>query len=132
RESRLFMNWAEVREMQSAGMDMGSHTHTHRLLSHLAPQQQRDELRISKEILQHQLGTPITAVAYPVGGRNAYTAETCAMAASVGYRLGFNFRRHNNPFPFQSPLDLGRLAVAEPITRRQLQSSICFPRLFAE
>ncbi len=131
-EGRLFMNWDEAREMHAAGMGIGAHTHTHRILAALAPAGQREELATSKEVLEGQLGAPVTSVAYPVGSRAAYTPQTCEIAASLGYRLGFNFLRRDNPLPVSCPLDIGRLAVSDNIDRATLQSAVCFPRLFAE
>jgi peptidoglycan/xylan/chitin deacetylase (PgdA/CDA1 family) len=128
---RLFMNWAEAREMHSGGMDIGSHTHTHRLLAHLDSSEQREELTGSKEILEAEIGAEVTSVAYPVGSRSAYTDETCELAEEAGYRLGFTFLRHNNPLPLSHPYAIGRLAVDGNIGRVGMRSMICFPSLFA-
>ncbi|HKB39778.1 MAG TPA: polysaccharide deacetylase family protein, partial [Gemmataceae bacterium] len=129
---RLFMSWAEVREMRSLGMDIGSHTHTHRLLAHLDRAEQMEELGRSKEILEGVLGDRVTSVAYPVGSRAAYTQETCELAEAAGYSLGFNYSSHNNPFPLSRPLEIGRLAVDDNISPRALRSVVCFPRLFGK
>jgi peptidoglycan/xylan/chitin deacetylase (PgdA/CDA1 family) len=129
--SRLFVSWDEVREMQAAGMDFGSHTHTHRLLGHLNRQEQVEELATSKEILEGQLARSVTAIAYPVGSETSFTQETREIASSLGYRLGFNFLRHNNPLPLPEPFSIGRLAVSENLDPWRLRSVICFPRLFA-
>ncbi|MDB5309382.1 MAG: hypothetical protein JWO38_3584 [Gemmataceae bacterium] len=128
---RLFANWGELKEMSAAGMDIGSHTHTHRVLAQLSPTEQGNELAISKEILEAKLGLRVTSIAYPIGTRVAYTQETCSIAASLGYQWGFNFLCHANAFPIANPLDVGRFAVSENLDRRSLRSMICFPRLFA-
>ncbi|HJZ56524.1 MAG TPA: polysaccharide deacetylase family protein, partial [Gemmataceae bacterium] len=131
-QHRLFLNWAEVREMRAAGMDFGAHTHNHLVLAHLDLAGQRDELGRSKEVLEGVLGERVTAVAYPVGSRSAYTADTCAAAGALGYRFGFNFLRKTNPLPLGNPLDINRLAVSNNPGRSALKSMTCFPRLFAE
>jgi peptidoglycan/xylan/chitin deacetylase (PgdA/CDA1 family) len=41
---RRFLNWDEAREMIAGGMAIGSHTHSHTVLSQLGPEQQRHEL----------------------------------------------------------------------------------------
>jgi peptidoglycan/xylan/chitin deacetylase (PgdA/CDA1 family) len=128
---RLFVNWTELKEMAAAGMDIGSHTHTHRLLAHLSPAEQRQELGRSKEILEGRLGAPVSSVAYPIGSRVAYSAETCSIAASLGYRWGFNFLRRANELPISNPLDIDRFAVSENPDRSTLRAQVCFPRLFA-
>jgi peptidoglycan/xylan/chitin deacetylase (PgdA/CDA1 family) len=131
-QSRLFLDWAEVREMRAGGMDFGGHTHNHLVLAHLNPAGQREELARSKETLEAALGETVTAVAYPVGSASAYTRETCDIARGLGYRLGFNFRRHTNRLPVADALDIGRLAVSDNIGRGPLRSMACFPGLFAE
>ena len=130
--TRLFLNWDEVRQMRTGGMDIGAHTHNHLVLAHLSPAIQSDELGRSKKILEGTLGEPVTAVAYPVGSAAAYTRETCEIAKCLGYRLGFNFRRHVNRLPLTNALDIGRLAVFSDMDRATLRSIACFPRLFAE
>ncbi|RKY17929.1 MAG: hypothetical protein DRQ55_14595 [Planctomycetota bacterium] len=121
--AELFMNWDEVRELSAAGMDIGSHTHTHRILAHLDLTEQEQELRMSKAILEGQLGTPVDTLAYPVGGASAYTQETQELARRCGYRAAFNFIANANPCPTTSPFDLYRMGVgdnAEPADFRFL------------
>jgi peptidoglycan/xylan/chitin deacetylase (PgdA/CDA1 family) len=129
-KTRLFLNWSEVHEMHKSSMDFGAHTHNHLILSHLDPETQREELKTSKEILEQQLGEPITAVSYPVGSSNSYTSETCNIAGEVGFKLGFTFRPHPNSMPIKEPLEIGRLAVDEDMGIGALRSMTCFPRLF--
>jgi len=126
-----FMNWEQVREMRSAGMDIGSHTHSHTPLARLTPDRQRAELVNSRAVLEGELGSPVRAVAYPVGDRTAYTAETCRIAREVGYELGFSFLRHANRFPVHDALDIGRLAVDYDTCTARLRSRVCFPKVFA-
>ena len=54
------------------------------------------------------------------------------IAASLGYRLGFNFLRDSNVLPLSSPMSINRLSVGGNIDTRRLRTSICFPGLFAE
>src|SRR5947209_5482571 len=117
-----FMSWGQVRKMSAAGMDVGSHTHSHALLSRLNPDQQRDELASSRAILEGELGAPVRAVSYPVGVPSAYTPETCRIARAVGYELGFSFMRHTNRFPIADAMNIGRFPVDSDIGARELRS----------
>ena len=128
---RLFMTWSELGEMANNGMNIGSHTHTHRLLGYLSATEQEKELSISKDILEARLARKIMSVAYPIGSQVAYSQETCAIAAKLGYRWGFNFLRRTNKLPIHNPLDMSRFAVSENHDCATLQSIVCFPRLFA-
>ena len=88
---RLFLNWDEAREMLRAGMGIGSHTHTHPVLSQLPPAAQRAELARSRQIVENELAIRCDTLAYPVGNRDSYTGETCAIARETGYRAAFSF-----------------------------------------
>lgn len=125
----LFVDDVQIGEMRQAGMDIGSHTHTHRILSHLDPDAQEDELATSKEILEGLLGEPVNAVAYPVGAPGSYGPETCRIAASLGYNLGFNFIAGVNRLPNKGPLDLNRFAVEENAPPARLKATVAFPWL---
>jgi len=107
----LFMDWDQIREMHRAGMDVGSHTRSHEILSHLSPDRQADELRSSKATLEFELGSEVLSVSYPVGMRSSYTAETCRIAQEVGYTFGFNFVKGMTRLPLENPFDLNRFAV---------------------
>jgi peptidoglycan/xylan/chitin deacetylase (PgdA/CDA1 family) len=85
------MRWDDAREMQSAGMAFGSHTHTHRILSYLSPDEQAEELQQSRYILAQHLGTAPATISYPVGGRGTFSAITKQLAREAGYRLAFSF-----------------------------------------
>jgi peptidoglycan/xylan/chitin deacetylase (PgdA/CDA1 family) len=87
----LFINWVQLNEMADNGMHIGSHTLSHNILSHLSVEQQLYELTQSKNRLETMLNRPVTSVAYPVGGVNAFTVETQKLALQAGYKLAFSF-----------------------------------------
>lgn len=89
--SRIFMNWNEAQEMIAGGMAIGSHTHTHPVLSQLPAERQLEELLRSREILGARLQTPIDTIAYPVGSRTAFTQETQQLAKQAGYSAAFSY-----------------------------------------
>jgi peptidoglycan/xylan/chitin deacetylase (PgdA/CDA1 family) len=121
----LFMTWTQVLELHAAGMDIGSHSHSHEILSHLDPLSQKRELACSKEILEAKLGGKVEAVAYPVGEDTSYTPLTCSIAESIGYQFGFNYLRKTNPLPIPNPYDIGRLGVQENVAVAGFKSLVC-------
>jgi peptidoglycan/xylan/chitin deacetylase (PgdA/CDA1 family) len=127
---QLFLNWDQAREMRAGGMDLGSHTHTHRILSSLSAEEQYQELEQSRAVLEAELQDQVTAVAYPVGGPTSYTQETSELALKAGYRAGFNFLRRTNQVPLSNRLDIARLAVDGNMNSRELQALACFPSIF--
>ena len=89
--ARNFLNWNEAREMQAAGMHFGSHSHTHSILSKLPLTNQIEELRLSREILERELGRPVDTFAYPVGDRSSFNADTLRALSETGYRYALSF-----------------------------------------
>lgn len=125
--ANLFMNWDDVRSMRREGMDFGSHTHSHRILSHLKIETQHAELATSKQVLEAELGEPIFTLAYPVGNASTYTTETQSMAESSGYRAAFSFIAGVNEQPATNRFELRRIAVEENAEPKDL----CFATAFA-
>jgi peptidoglycan/xylan/chitin deacetylase (PgdA/CDA1 family) len=122
---RCFMNWEEVREMQQAGMAFGSHTHTHQILTTLGAQQQQTEFGISREILEHELGTRIDVLAYPVGARHAFSAESILGLKNTGYRAAFSFYGGLNCPGKIQPFDIRRNDIShQSFSRLRLQTTI--------
>jgi peptidoglycan/xylan/chitin deacetylase (PgdA/CDA1 family) len=77
--------------MAAGGMVMGSHTHTHQILSKLPEEEQYNEAARSKRILEEKLGTRVDAMAYPVGLESSFSAATEAALKSAGYRAAFSY-----------------------------------------
>lgn len=73
-DHQLFLNWDQAREMQAGGMQFGSHTHSHTILTTLPANAQQEEFRQSREILERELHRTIDVLAYPVGSPHAFRA----------------------------------------------------------
>jgi peptidoglycan/xylan/chitin deacetylase (PgdA/CDA1 family) len=112
---RRFLTWDEAREMQGQGMAFGSHTWSHRILSHLQPDDQRRELVDSRSTLEKEMGAPMTTLAYPVGSKTAFSETTRNLATEAGYRLCFSFYGGVNAAMSLQPADMHRTSV-EPDT----------------
>jgi peptidoglycan/xylan/chitin deacetylase (PgdA/CDA1 family) len=84
---QTLMTWSDVEKLVAAGMDVGSHTRTHRVLDTLSDEDLESELAGSRGELADVLGHASTSIAYPVG----YPIEPRVRRALVraGYRLGF-------------------------------------------
>lgn len=60
-----FMTWGETREIESFGVEIGSHTVSHPHLHSLHRQNIEKELKDSKDAIEDQLGKPISSFSYP-------------------------------------------------------------------
>jgi peptidoglycan/xylan/chitin deacetylase (PgdA/CDA1 family) len=63
-------------------IELGAHTVTHRVLSGLPEEAQRQEIRQSKADLERLLGTPVLNFAYPYG---QYSERTAALVREEGF-----------------------------------------------
>jgi peptidoglycan/xylan/chitin deacetylase (PgdA/CDA1 family) len=93
--------------MIEGGMAIGSHTHTHRVLSQLDYEQQSCELKESKSILSQQLKIATFTLAYPVGARTSFSGRTAEIARDLGYSAAFSYYGGNNA-GLVSPYDVKR------------------------
>lgn len=124
--SRRFLDWDEAREMMAGGMAIGSHTHSHQLLSQLDGSHQREELSKSRSILEERLGTAVDVIAYPVGAKDSFTDETMRVAQELGYRAGLSHHGGTN-LPGQiARFDIKRHSVgSQSWNRFKVQAAVC-------
>jgi peptidoglycan/xylan/chitin deacetylase (PgdA/CDA1 family) len=87
----LFMSWDQVREMAANGMDIGSHTHSHAMLSRLSEEAQLAELRQSREVLQQKLQSRLYSLAIPTGHRDSFNDATHRALDRAQYQVAFTF-----------------------------------------
>ncbi len=126
----LIMTWDNIRELQASGMDVQSHTHTHRVVHTLRREQLDRELRISREILEDQLGRPIRGLAYPVGYPIAGQRHIRDAVAAAGYRVAFNTQ--TGPIATWrriDPLDLNRMATDVGMSAALFRATMAMPVL---
>jgi peptidoglycan/xylan/chitin deacetylase (PgdA/CDA1 family) len=76
---------SQIREMEAAGMEFGSHTVSHRLLAELTYKEIEFELTKSKYDLEQILGKSVDFLAYPGG---SYNPDTLKIASQAGYMGG--------------------------------------------
>lgn len=82
------MDWDEVvRLSQSPLATIGSHSHTHQILSRCTVEEQRQELLRSRDMLKDRLGGA-DLFAYPNGTRDDFTAVTQGLLRELGFRCG--------------------------------------------
>lgn len=84
------MTWEQLRFLQGKGIAVESHGASHGKLGRMTPEAVRRELEESKACLETNLGKTIRAICYPAG---SVTGEVAALAAEVGYEIGFTTKR---------------------------------------
>jgi peptidoglycan/xylan/chitin deacetylase (PgdA/CDA1 family) len=79
---RMTLGWDEIREMGENRICFGSHAGSHRILTHLGPDQIRKELTESKKIIEEKTKRPVSFFAYPNGD---YTPQIKELVKETGY-----------------------------------------------
>jgi len=128
--SKMAITWNQLKEMQSEGFTIGSHTIYHSDLTQPKEGETepefmariKKELYGSKKIIDQKLGQDTYIIAYPFG---YYDQISIQMAKKAGYKMAMSVKRGGNPF-FANPLALRR----DQILERDMQSFISRLRTF--
>lgn len=121
----LFIDWKMANEMLAAGMDIGSHSCSHDILSHLSVEEQYQEVKKSKDVLAAELNQQVTAFAYPVGGKNSYSEQTKSALKKAGYSVAFSSENGVNVNLHDHEYDIHRINVNNNCTIKGLVHLIC-------
>ena len=79
------LRWDDVREMARAGIEFGSHTLDHPILSYVDAEEARRQIRGSKERIESELGAPVKSFAYPNGRAGDFDETTIRILTEEGY-----------------------------------------------
>ncbi|MGX2998084.1 polysaccharide deacetylase family protein [Streptomyces sp. JNUCC 64] len=112
------LDWARVRELAAAGVEIGGHSHTHPQLDQLPDRALDGELARCAEITTAELGVRPVSFAYPYGYsdrrvRRAVRAAGYAQALAVGNALA---RRAQGPYALRR-VTVRRATGAEEFAR---------------
>jgi peptidoglycan/xylan/chitin deacetylase (PgdA/CDA1 family) len=92
----LIMDWPEVRQLsQDPLVTIAAHSGRHTDLRLFTESEAREELRESKEILEHEIGRSVRHLAYPFGGKNAVGEREFRLAGECGFKTAFTTRYGN-------------------------------------
>jgi peptidoglycan/xylan/chitin deacetylase (PgdA/CDA1 family) len=126
---RHIMTWDHVRALHEAGMDVASHTRTHRVLQTVPASELEGELSGSRADLEAVLGVPVQAISYPVGRPVGGDALVLRAVQAAGYRVGFTYDTGRQDLGVLDPLQVRRLAVERTDSDQDLLTRVAFPWL---
>lgn len=129
-ETAPWMTWDMIREMHQNGIHFGGHTITHPVLSYCPIDQQRQEIAGSKQRIEQELGSEVTAFSYPVGLQTSFTQQTIQIVRQAGYHWGFGFYSGYSTYP-TNDFDLKRVAIHPGMRDSEFRMLVSIPRLFA-
>jgi len=111
-----YLTWSEARALAAAGMEIGSHTVSHRKLADLQTADLHAEVEHSRAALQAYLGQPIEFFAYPFNDQRQWVRHVVEKAGYRGAVVGMN--GNTDPFTLQ------RLTMHRGITAADLRSML--------
>jgi peptidoglycan/xylan/chitin deacetylase (PgdA/CDA1 family) len=127
---QLIMDWDQIRALRRAGMEIHSHTRTHRILQTITPAELESELRGARTDLEEQLGERISGVSYPVGHPINEYPEIKAAVAAAGYSVGFSNQTGVTRLGRQlDPLDIRRISIEYGLPIAFFRAVLAFPTL---
>jgi peptidoglycan/xylan/chitin deacetylase (PgdA/CDA1 family) len=85
RDRYEFLDWGEVRRMAAAGIEFGSHTVHHPILSSLDEEARWREIADSKRLIEGQLGRPCRLFSYPNGSEADFDSRDQRNLQRAGY-----------------------------------------------
>jgi peptidoglycan/xylan/chitin deacetylase (PgdA/CDA1 family) len=90
-----WMSWADCRSLVTAGMDLGSHSLSHRRLAQLTAAEARAELGLSRARIEAETGHSCQHFAAPWGqpDRDYLSPRDPVLARAAGYRSFFTTQR---------------------------------------
>jgi peptidoglycan/xylan/chitin deacetylase (PgdA/CDA1 family) len=109
------LSWEQVRELVAGGIEIGSHTVSHPILSALSPSAQEAEIRRSSDRIEQETGVRPVYFAFPNGSLRDFDEHTLSILRSLGFQAACTTERGSNA-PGCERLTLRRIGVgADPI-----------------
>jgi peptidoglycan/xylan/chitin deacetylase (PgdA/CDA1 family) len=91
--SGLYLTWDQIREMSQNGIEMGSHTVNHPILTRIPLSEVETELIQSRQKIETEIKKPVIAFAYPNGGQSDFSPDVISAVRRTGYQLAFTLTR---------------------------------------
>ena len=123
------MTWEQLREMSSAGFEIGSHGVHHQMLAKLPQRQLEAELAESSAAIKRELGSPARVLSYPVGGDRAFDARVMSATRDDGYLAACSYICGTNPQVEPNRFALYRLPVERVMGTGWFAAMLTLPEL---
>lgn len=126
------LDWAQLGEMAATGMEFGSHTVSHPVLSRISNEVDlRYELTESKRALEQRLACTIDVLAYPVGREFAFNDQVEQATRNAGYRIAVSYAPGTNKLKQLEAFKLKRIHVERDVSRSEFAAMLAAPALFS-
>ncbi len=83
------LQWEQIKQLAAAGMELGSHSKTHRRMTSLTEAQMREEARDSRERIREMTGQNVDGFSYPFGDHGSFDQRTEKALQEAGYTKAY-------------------------------------------
>lgn len=114
--SALYVSIDELKQMESSGMIIGGHSHSHNVLSHLSDEKGKEEIDRNFRFLEKVLGSKdLWTFSYPFGKKSTYNNQLMSCLRDWNVHIAFNTEigpsDRNTPFLEINRIDPKDIAV---------------------
>jgi peptidoglycan/xylan/chitin deacetylase (PgdA/CDA1 family) len=102
------LGWNQLRELARDGVNLGSHTRTHPIMTQISADRVRDEISGSQQDLQREIGLALPVFCYPNGDQNDGVTE---ILRAEHISLGFTVLPGENRLDSADLLRLNRTCI---------------------
>lgn len=122
----LPLTWPQILEMQKDGIEFGSHTCTHPILSRQNNSALINETVASKTLIENRLQQEVISFCYPNGQPEDYNQKVISAVRDAGYRCAVTTANGSNTISDVQPFELKRkgllVATSHELYRGLLRS----------
>jgi len=104
-------SWNDLRELERRGCSIQSHGVRHSSFPELAHEEQQEELRHSKDVIEAELGKPVEVFAFPYGQAGMDRMRVRELLQRTGYRAACLFDGGVSKLPFHNAYCLTRVPM---------------------
>ena len=113
---RMMLNWDEVQEMRKDGMTMGSHSHTHPILSQMPIQKAKSEILNSKKVVENNINMIVKHFSFPNGREEDFSEELRDYCREIGFESVCSVVYGPYDASKKDPFALKRVGAIHPVS----------------
>jgi peptidoglycan/xylan/chitin deacetylase (PgdA/CDA1 family) len=121
-EGRLapMLNWSQLREITSRGIEVGAHSHSHSELDRISARELHRQVGLCRDLLDSGLEQNTEVFCYPYGYSNVQVRESVRAAGYIGACVVGNAMAHCN----QDPYAMTRMTIDRHTSLRKVKDIV--------
>ena len=88
--NEFYMNRSDIKYLKKLGMIIGSHAHSHQILSKIKKSEQNKEITKSRKFLEKITKSKINYFCYPFGRKYSYNMNTISILKKKNFKFAFS------------------------------------------